>query len=269
MSYTGAAWTLTGSGFSVACLHRLREVRSYIPSHFAIQAVLPGYTLGGYYGLHYDHSPIGPYDELIVFPALVTFGGKLGCYVSHSFVNNERALQGGLELWRWPRQVRRIVTEFDDHQWGFDLFEAGEVVFAARGRTLAPAFPFHFSVPFIDDTDGQVVWYSGLFDTQLQFTTARLKMSANGPLGRLSRARRLLSVSFKSLHVVLGHPSVVQTPLIRQPAYATPAISTQGSIQLSALDEHSLTLHRQPKNDMHKVGSQFLLCKDRELAANG
>jgi hypothetical protein len=210
-------------------------VRPYIPSHFYIQPVLPGHTLGGYYGLHYDQSPIGPYDELIVFPALVTFGGKVGCYVSHSYVNNERALQGGFEHWRWPRQLRRITSEFGNHEWRFDLYEAGDVVFAARGRTLTPAFPFNFSIPFLDDTGGQVVWYSGLFDTQLQFSTARIKISPGCQFDRLARAQRLLSVSFKSLHVVLGEPSVVEQPVVRRPAYATPAISTQGSRQLSAL----------------------------------
>jgi len=235
MSETGSAWTLTGSGFSTACLHRLSRVRPYIPSPFAIQPVLPGHTLGGYYGLHYDHSPIGPYDELIVFPALVTFGGKVGCYVSHSFVNNERALHGGFESWRWPRELRRITTTFENHEWKFELFEAGEVVFAAQGRILTPAFPLNFSVPFIDDSSSQVVWYSGLFDTQLQFTTARIKVSPNCQIGRLARAQRLLSVSFKSLHVVLGEPSAVQATLVPRPAYATPAVSTQGSSQLSAI----------------------------------
>ncbi|MBI3951904.1 MAG: acetoacetate decarboxylase family protein [Acidobacteria bacterium] len=226
MNQTESSWTLTGSGFSTACLHRLDRVRPYIPSHFSIQTVFPGHTLGGYYGLHYDNSPIGPYDELIVFPALVTFGGKVGCYVSHSYVNNERALQGGFQSWRWPRELRRIVTKFENHAWKFDLYEAGEVVFAARGRILTPAFPLHFSVPFIDDAGGQVVWYSGLFDTQLHFSTARIKINADCQFGQLARAQRLLSVCFKSLHVVLGEPSMVQERPIPQPAYATPAIST-------------------------------------------
>ena len=226
MSQTESSWTLTGRGFSTACLYRLNRVRPLIPATFHIQPVLPGHTLGGYYGLHYDESPIGPYDELIVFPALVTFGGKVGCYVSHSFVNNERALQGGFESWRWPRELRRMTSNFENHEWQFELFEAGEVVFAARGRVLTPAFPFHFSVPFIDDTGGQVVWYSGLFDTQLRFSTARLKIHPECPLGQLARAQRLVSVSFKSFHVVLGAPSAVQETLVPRPAYATPAVST-------------------------------------------
>lgn len=228
MSQTGPSWTITGRGFSTACLYRLNCVRPLVPPPCQLQSVLPGHTLGGYYGLHYDDSPIGPYDELIVFPALVTFGGKVGCYVSHSFVNNERALQGGLQSWRWPRQLRRITTRFTGHEWQFELFEAGEVVFAARGRLLTPAFPFHFSVPFIDTTDGQVVWYSGLFDTQLQFSTTHIKIHPESQLGRLARAQRLVSVSFKSLHVVLGAPSPVQEASVPRPAYVTPAISTNG-----------------------------------------
>lgn len=225
MGQAGASWTVTGSGFVVANLFRLGRVRPLIPAHFDIQAVLPGYTLGGYYGLHYDHSPIGSYDELIVFPALVTFGGKMGCYVSHSFVNNERALQGGWQYWRWPRELKRITSSFAHHEWRFDLIEAGESVFTARGRTLTPAFPFHFSVPFLDDTNNQVEWYCGLFDTQIQFSKARIKISPDSQFGQLARAQRLLSVFFKSLRMVVGEPSAVQERLVPQPAYATPAVS--------------------------------------------
>jgi hypothetical protein len=193
--------------------------------------VLPGYTLGGYYGLHYDSSPIGPYDELIVFPGLVSFGGKTGFYVSHSYVNQERALQGGIEHWAMPRELRRFEVEFENHQWRFEMFEAGEVVFAVKGRLLTPAIPFNFSVPFLDDTRENVVWYSGLFDTQLQFTTAKIKIEPDCSFGKLAPARRLVSVGFKSLHVVLGEPSTVKQAVVRRPAYATPAISTQSRFE--------------------------------------
>jgi hypothetical protein len=220
-------WTLTGRGFSTACLFRLSRVQSYVPSHFHIQQVLPGYTLGGYYGLHYDASPIGPYDELIIFPALVSFGGKTGFYVSHSYVNREQALQGGMQYWGKPRELRRFEVAFENHHWQFEMFEAGEVIFAARGRVLTPAVPFNFSIPFLDDTREEVVWYSGLFDTQLQFSTARLKINPECAFGQLARARHLVSVGFRSLRLVLGEPSVVKEAVVHQPAYAAPVVTAQ------------------------------------------
>lgn len=119
-----------------------------------------------------------------------------------------------------------MAATADNGQWMFEMFEAGQIVFGAQGRILTPAVPLHFSVPFIDDTGAQVVWYSGLFDTQLQLTSARIKVDPDCRFGRLARARRLASISFKSLHVVLGLPATVRARAIRQPAYAAPAIST-------------------------------------------
>jgi hypothetical protein len=228
MNPAASPWTLTGRGFSAACLFRVSRVKSYIPSHFHIQQVLPGYTLGGYYGLHYDASPVGPYDELIVFPGLVTFGNKMGFYVSHSYVNQERALHGAAPCWGPPRALKRLEASFENNHWSFEMFEAGDVVFSADGRALTPSVPMNFSVPFLDEAREDVVWYSGLFDTQLQFATARIKVGPDGPFGKLARARRLVTVGFRSLRLVLGAPSAVKEAVVHQPAYATPAISIQG-----------------------------------------
>jgi len=228
------SWTLTGWGISIACLHRLSRVRAYVPPHIQIQPVLPGLTLGGYYGLHYHDSPIGPYDELVVFPALVSFGGRVGCYVSHRFVNSERALSARWPSWHGPRELRRIETSREDRQWRFEMFEAGHVAFAARGRIIAPAFPFHFSVPFIDDVSGQIVWYSGLFDTEIQLTTARVIIDPESQLGRLKPGRRLFSIGFRSLRIALGDPITVTESLVRPLVRAAPAMSIQGVAQLYA-----------------------------------
>lgn len=226
------SWTLTGWGISIACLHRLSRVRAYVPPHFQILPMLPGLTLGGYYGLHYHDSPIGPYDELVVSPALVSVGGKVGCYVSHRFVNSERALHSHWPSWHWPRELRRIETSLGDRQWRFQVFEAGRIAFAARGRIIAPAFPLHFSVPFIDDVSGQIVWYSGLFDTEIQLTTARVTIDPESQLGRLKPGRRLFSIGFRSLRIALGDPITVTEPLVRPLARTAPAMSIQSMTQL-------------------------------------
>jgi hypothetical protein len=128
--------------------------------------------------------------------------------------------------------LKHINASFSHHEWRFDLVDAGESVFTASGRTLTPAFPFHFSVPFIDDIGNHVEWYSGLFDTQIQFSKARIKINPDCQFGRLARAQRLLSVCFKSLRVVLGEPSAVQERLIPQPVYATPAVSANRILTL-------------------------------------
>ncbi len=226
-------WELKGKGFCTACLFRVSKVQSWVPPQYEIKSVLPGYTLGGYYGIHYDSSPVGPYDELIVFPSFVTYGDKSGFHISHIFVNNEKTLKGGFELLGVPRHLKRFEVEFREHKWNFIMYDAGRPAFSSSGRHLTPAFPFNFSIPILDVGCNETNWYSALFDTKTQLTTARLRISGDSALASLSPTRRLVSVAFQSLHVMLGLPAFVPAVALGQTAYATPVASVHSLERLN------------------------------------
>lgn len=215
-------WELKGRGFCTLCLFPVSKVQDLIPSEYEIKTFLPGHTLGGFYGTHYDSSPLGSYDELIVFPGFVAYGDRSGFHVSQVFVNQERALGSGFYYLEAPRHLKRMVVEFQDHKWAFAMYDAGEVAFSSSGHALTPAFPFNFSIPFLDQSRGDVRWHSALFDTKIQLTTSRLRFPARSVLSNLGRTRHLVSVAFQSLHVLLGLPMVLPE-LARQPvAYPAP-----------------------------------------------
>ncbi len=217
-----SGWELKGRGFCTVCLFRVPKVQPLVPSPYEIKTFLPGYTLGGFYGIHYDASPVGAYDELIVFPTFVGYGDRSGFHVSHIFVSSEKALRGGFDHLESPRQLKRFAVEFHEHKWSFTMYEAGETAFASSGRFLTPAFPFNFSVPFLDEARNEVRWFSAVFDSKIQLTTARMRISGESPFVEFGPARRLVSVAFQSLHVMLGLPMVVPKVALRSVGYAAP-----------------------------------------------
>ena len=150
-----SAWELKGRGFCTLCLFRVSSVQDIVPAAYEIKTFLPGLTLGGFYGTRYESSPVGPYDELIVFPSFVNYGERSGFHVSHIFVNNEKALRGGFNHLEAPRHLKRFAVEFRDHRWSFSMYDAGEIAFASAGHSLTPAFPFNFSIPFLDEDRGE------------------------------------------------------------------------------------------------------------------
>ncbi|MBI4469325.1 MAG: hypothetical protein HY650_08405 [Acidobacteria bacterium] len=215
-------WELKGRGFCTLCLFRVSSVQSIVPAVYDIKSVIPGYTLGGFYGTHYDSSPVGPYDELIVFPGFVGYGVRSGFHVSHVFVNNEKALHGGFNPLEAPRHLKRFGVEFRERKWSLTVYDAGEAAFISTGRCLTPGFPFSFSIPFLEEQGGDVRWYSALFDTKIQLAKARTRIGADASISSLGRARHLVSVYFQSLHVTLGLPMTVPERSRRPVPYPSP-----------------------------------------------
>lgn len=100
-----APWTLHGEAIIGFKLVRGALVQRLVPPGASIIRVLPGRTLAMVYLSHYRQSPVGEYREFIFAPALVRRGGRVGFWISHIFVDNERSLVAGRTLWSLPKQA--------------------------------------------------------------------------------------------------------------------------------------------------------------------
>jgi len=96
-SGSSQSWRFQGRALYHLSLIHADTARSHIPKHLQNQLVVfPGnVTLGGYYLAHYDDSPAGAFDELVVMAGLV-WDGPLSCaWAKRVLVNSTEAYKHG------------------------------------------------------------------------------------------------------------------------------------------------------------------------------
>ncbi len=71
-----------------------------------------GHTTGALIYVRYTEPSPLTYHELIWAPALARApGGEVGLYVAAIYVDDERSLRGGREIWALPKAIARFETE--------------------------------------------------------------------------------------------------------------------------------------------------------------
>ncbi|HVF16551.1 MAG TPA: acetoacetate decarboxylase family protein, partial [Steroidobacteraceae bacterium] len=55
--------------------------------------------------IHYGAGSTLQYHELIVAPALVRLGWRMGAWISHIYVDSEMSMLAGREIWGLPKQL--------------------------------------------------------------------------------------------------------------------------------------------------------------------
>ena len=140
------------------------------------------------------------YHELIVF--------RPGLVVSHIYVDDERSLAGGREIWNLPKEL----AEFRVSPGRFEVRRDGELLLRARVRRRSGRLPLVIPTPAVGELDGDPVLAVGrariraapaLVALEGRYLTGRrlglagdaLELTMPGPLRRSAgtRARRRAS----------------------------------------------------------------------------
>ncbi|MBD2386559.1 acetoacetate decarboxylase family protein [Cylindrospermum sp. FACHB-282] len=111
MPYPSAPWTLRGYAIQTLHLVNIDKVRPLIPAELEIISVWPGKTLGSVYVSNYGSGSVLEYSELIIAPAMVGYGGKIGGWISHIYVDHADSLAGGQEIWGLPKELAEFTWE--------------------------------------------------------------------------------------------------------------------------------------------------------------
>ncbi len=104
IEYPPAPWRLRGHAVCRLHLLDVSRAKPFVPPEVSILSVLPGKTLGGIYLAAYQSGSILEYHELIIVPALVHYGYRVGAWVSHIYVDDQRSVAGGREIWGLPKE---------------------------------------------------------------------------------------------------------------------------------------------------------------------
>ncbi|XP_019052320.1 PREDICTED: protein NEOXANTHIN-DEFICIENT 1 isoform X2 [Nelumbo nucifera] len=103
-SYVKPPWLFKGSALYQLHLVKAETARAFIPKDFRLVEAF-GYTLGGFFLAHYDDSPAGIFDELVVIAGIVWNPPTSCAWAARVLVNSQEACFHGRKCVGLPSQV--------------------------------------------------------------------------------------------------------------------------------------------------------------------
>ncbi|XP_039130710.1 protein NEOXANTHIN-DEFICIENT 1 isoform X1 [Dioscorea cayenensis subsp. rotundata] len=126
----GPPWSFKGRALYQLHLVRAETARPFIPKEFKLVQFF-GYTLGGFFLAHYDESPAGMFDELVVIAGIVWNPPTSCAWAARVLVNSHDACSHGQKEIGLPSRVAmfskqraRMMTETakNKHNGFLDIF---------------------------------------------------------------------------------------------------------------------------------------------------
>lgn len=210
MLYPPAPWILQGYAVIGCYLINKKLARPFVPTDLEIVSIFPGKTLGLVYVSHYGSNSILEYNELIVAPALVTYGGKIGSWISHIYVDNESSVAGGREIWGLPKEL----ANFDWKDTGVSISQNNKLLCRlARKQTLLSLSGWwrtSLSIFAISRIKDNFLFFKGQSKSQIGLIRGNLELPADSPFARLNLGRPFVTINLERLTLVAEIPEIIQ-----------------------------------------------------------
>ncbi|MBD2340099.1 acetoacetate decarboxylase family protein [Calothrix sp. FACHB-156] len=206
MSYPQAPWILQGNAVQTLHLVNVEQVRSLVPSELEIISVWPGKTVASVYLSYYGSNSVLEYSELIVVPAVVSYQGKIGGWVSHIYVDHVDSVAGGREIWGLPKQLA-------DFEW-----QAEKSVTVRQGnRKLCTlnytqqslAWRQSLGASGFSAMGADLLVFSAEFESRLGLISSQLEVPRESPFARIGLGQPFLTTSYQNLSLKVSAPKVV------------------------------------------------------------
>lgn len=209
-------WRLRGEAIVATRWVPTSVARQFVPSHVRVLDVLPGKTLCVVYLSRYVKSPVGSYHECIVAPALVRVGARLGAWVSHIVVDNERSMLAGRAIWALPKHIGR----FD---WGSEEAACDSEQIAVRLR--APRTRIRVAIPLagaaMSRHEQRSTWFTVRGRARTSATRGRI-VCATAELAPLELDQCRTFYRLRDLHLHIGPPRSLKRTEYRRARYRRP-----------------------------------------------
>lgn len=206
MSYPSAPWTLRGDAIQTLHLVNIQRSRHLIPPEFDIISVWPGKTLASVYLSHYGSGSVLEYSELIVAPAVVSYRGKIGAWISHIYVDNPDSVAGGREIWGLPKELAEFswqegkrVTVRQGNQTLCSL-NYDKQSFAWRQRLSASSF---------SAKNADLLMFPFACESLLGLIGSQLQVPNESPFSEMNLSHPILTVRYQEMQLSVDAPEVV------------------------------------------------------------
>lgn len=206
MTYPQAPWTLQGYALLTLQPLDIDRVRPLIPSDLDIISVFPGKTVGGVYLSYYGSGSVLKYSELIVIPAVVTYKGKFGGWISHIYVDDSNSVAGGREIWGLPKELAEFT------------WEQGNRVTVRQGtRVLCSLNYSHQDFSWrqwlrassFSTLNSNLLLFPFEVESRLGFISSQLEVPAESPFSGINLSQPWLTIYLNEMHLRVDAPKVI------------------------------------------------------------
>jgi len=198
--YPSAPWRLYGESVQVIRLVPTRVARALVPKTMRVVPVLPGKTIGVLYCARYGVGSTLSYHEMIVAPALTYARGRIGWWISHIYVDDVAAQEGGRAIWGLPKELASF-------QWSRELVQVscrGEYLCQIEWRRWRAASRIPALLPALSSIGGQPVFFRGTGSCRLSRCRAEVNVHSSSGFAALGFGR--------SRHVWSGEDLRLEVP---------------------------------------------------------
>lgn len=182
--------------------------RGLVPAGCSVVPVLPGRTIGAIYLATYEHGSTLQYNELIVVPALVRRGGRIGGWISHIYVDDHRSVAGGREIWGLPKQLARFDA-CPGSQPGMAVHQGGRPLCTLHWSERSPAVPMPVLAPAFGLREPHMLWFWGRGSARFAPVRVHVEIPAASPFAELARSRPAGALRFSRLNGLVPAPRTV------------------------------------------------------------
>lgn len=178
--YPPAPWKLFGTSVQALRLADSRVARRRVPDDLNVVSVWPGKTLGVLYCASYELPSVLEYHELILAPALVATGGRIGFWISDIFVDHPASRSGGRGIWGLPKELAQFSWEPDR---GEVSVRAGtQLLCRIRFRPGGLSWPMPLYLPVISRQSRRLGFFSGCGSASVGRATGDVLIPVDSPL---------------------------------------------------------------------------------------
>jgi acetoacetate decarboxylase len=212
MNYPPAPWKLQGYATQTLNLVDIDRVRRFVPPELDIVAILPGKTIGSIYISEYQLGSVLTYNELIVAPALVRKGTKIGGWISHIYVDNPDSVAGGRGVWGLPKELAeftRIDRQITVKQHNKTLCRLSYQPNLWSDLKITPKI----TVPCFGNLNGNLLYFNNDFQGTVSLVDSNLEIPQSSPFASLNLSTPLLTIDLQDLYLVTGSPEFTSTKL--------------------------------------------------------
>ncbi len=205
MSYPQAPWKLQGYAIQTLHLVNVDRVRPLVPLELDIISVWPGKTIASVYLSYYGSGSELEYSELIVVPAVVSYQGKFGGWVSHIYVDHVDSMAGGRDIWGLPKEL----ADFDWKEQRVTISQGTRKLCTLNYGQQGIAWRQKLGASSFSTIGANLVIFPAQFEARFGLISSQLEVPAESPFYRIGCGQPFLTTRYENLNLQVGASEVV------------------------------------------------------------
>ncbi|MBW4643893.1 MAG: acetoacetate decarboxylase family protein [Goleter apudmare HA4340-LM2] len=205
MPFPQTPWTLQGHAILTLHLVDIDRVRPLIPAKLDVISVWPGKTLASVYLSDYQSGSVLEYSELIVAPAVVSYQGKIGGWISHIYVDDADSVAGGREIWGLPKEL----AEFTWNESSVTVSQGNRLLCRLNYNQQSWAWRQRLGAASFSAIGADLLLFPAEFESRLGLIGSQLEVPAASPFARICTGQPVFTVCCEDLSLKVGAPKVV------------------------------------------------------------